>query len=184
MSRPAGSTILRGLVLAAGPLIAAGALAVTSCATEDEVLFGDPEDVVGATSAGVTSGGNCNPDPACEVSFRDDVFPLLSQTAGCGSTGCHANAVADFAFPSQAKTAREALLAYTFQGEFGYVAPCEPERSKLLCNLNLTGDAEGPFGSCGSPMPKAIDDAVDDKELTPADLKLVTTWIACGAPDN
>ncbi len=160
------------------------ALAVTGCATEDEVLFGDPENVVGATGSGVTSGGSCVPDPACEASFRDDVYPVLSKTAKCGSAGCHQTAIADFAFASDPGDAREALLAYTFQGEGSYVVPCQPELSKLLCNLNLTGDAEGAFGACGSPMPKALDDAVDDVELAPGDLDPIAAWIACGAPDN
>lgn len=154
------------------------------CATEDQVLFGEPENVVGSTGAGVTSGGNCVPDPACDFSFRDDVLPVLIEKAKCSAAGCHETAIGGFAFPESAGEARAALLGYTFQGVDRYLAPCEPDRSKLLCNLNLGAGVEGPFGACGSPMPKLLADATDDQPLSLADLDAVEGWVACGAPDN
>jgi hypothetical protein len=155
----------------------------TACATETEILFGDPGEIVGADAAAVTSGGSCEPDLACEVSFRDDVFPVLANTARCGSEGCHATAIAQFEFPPEPGPAREALLAYVFQGSEGYVVPCEPTQSKLLCNLNL-GEASDPTELCGSPMPKLIDDEVGDEPLDEAQRAAVFAWVDCGAPDN
>jgi hypothetical protein len=155
----------------------------TACATETEVLFGEPGEIVGADAATVTSGGSCVPDLACEVSFRDDVFPVLAETARCGNVGCHATAIAQFEFPPEPGPARDALLAYVFQGSESYVVPCEPTQSKLLCNLNL-GDASDPSELCGSPMPKLIDDDVADAPLDVAQRGAVLAWIDCGAPDN
>ncbi len=177
-ARGSGS-LAAGLVTARVHLFGIGALLV-GCATEEEILFGDPEDLALGTSAGVTSGGNCVPDPTCEVSFRDDVLPPLLEQARCADGGCHATAIAGFAFPTAATEAREALVAYTFQGADGYVVPCEPERSKMLCNLV----SEDGGGSCGSPMPKLLDDAVDDVALQAADVQALADWISCGAPDN
>ena len=156
---------------------------VLGCATETEILFGEPDEIVGASAATVTSGGSCVPNLGCEVSFRDDIFPVLSEAARCGSVGCHATAIAQFEFPSEAGDAREALLGYNFQGSERYVVPCDPTLSRMLCNLNL-GEDPATAGICGSPMPKLLDDAVADAPLTEADLAAIETWISCGAPDN
>ncbi len=155
----------------------------SACATESEVLFGEPGEIVGADAAAVTSGGSCTPDLTCDVSFRDDVFPVLAETARCGDAGCHATAIAQFEFPPEPGPARDALLAYVFQGSDGYVVPCEPAQSKILCNLNL-GEASEPGELCGSPMPKLIDDQVADEPLDPDQRAAIVTWIDCGAPDN
>lgn len=155
----------------------------TACATESDILFGEPGEIVGADAAAVSSGGSCDPDLACDVSFREDVFPVLANTARCGSVGCHATAIAQFEFPPEPGLARDALLAYVFQGSEGYVVPCEPTQSKLLCNLNL-GAASDPTALCGSPMPKLIDDQVGDEPLDEAQRAAVFAWIDCGAPDN
>ncbi len=165
------------------PALLFSAFSAMGCATETEILFGEPDEIVGASAAAVTSGGSCTPNLGCEVSFRDDIFPVLSETARCGSVGCHATAIAQFEFPAEAGDAREALLGYNFQGSERYVEPCEPTLSRLLCNLNL-GEDPAAGGLCGSPMPKLLDDNVADAPLTEADLTAIETWIACGAPDN
>lgn len=166
--------------------IAALATSSSACSTQDEIRFGDPDRAAaGSSAASTTSGGECSVDPDCEVSFATDVYPLLAEKAKCGASGCHLMATSGFAFPNAPKNAREALLAYTFQASAPYVAPCDPTASKLLCNLKLEGGAEGPYGACGSQMPKALsNDAVSDAPLTADELTLVADWIACGAPDN
>jgi hypothetical protein len=113
-------------------------------------------------------------------------MPLFGPGVGaCGASGCHASDIAGFAFPADAAAAHEAITTYVFQGTSPYVVPCDPEASKLLCNLRVSGAQANPFGSCGSPMPKAsINDAVDDRPLAPDELALVEAWIACGAPEN
>lgn len=164
-------------------LFIVASLASLGCETETEVLFGEPDEIVGASAATVSSGGSCVPDLSCDVSFRDDIFPALSETASCGSVGCHATAIAQFEFPPNAGGARQSLIDYVYQGSERYIVPCEPTLSRMLCNLNL-GEDPATSGVCGSPMPKLLDDAVADEPLTEADLTAIETWIACGAPDN
>jgi hypothetical protein len=174
-------------VAAAAPFVS---LAPSGCATEEEILYGEPERVVGSSSVSATSsstgGPICVPDPDCEVSFTDDLMPLFGDGVGaCGASGCHASDIAGFAFPADAAGAHAALTEYVFQGSAPYVVPCEPSESKLLCNLRVAGTAAPPFGSCGSPMPKAsVNDSVSDRPLTADELTLVEAWIACGAPEN
>jgi hypothetical protein len=159
-------------------LVLGSSLGAPGCATETEVLFGEPDEILGADAATISSGGSCTPDLSCSVSFRDDIFPVLVETARCSSAGCHATAIAQFEFPENAGDAREALLAYVFQGSEAYVLPCQPEASKFLCNLNL-GEAAQPGSSCGSPMPKLIDDAVSDTALSQADYGAVRSSRCC-----
>lgn len=175
-------------------LVIGAALSVSGslhgCATEEVVLYGEPERVVGSSSVSATSsstgGPACVPDPDCEVSFADDLMPLFGDGIGaCGAAGCHASDIAGFAFPADAAGAHAAITSYVFQGSAPYVVPCEPDASKLLCNLRVAGTAAPPFGSCGSPMPKAsINDSVSDRPLTAEELALVEAWITCGAPEN
>ncbi len=182
-----GGQRARRTALTAIGLAAAGALwGQVGCATDDEVRFGDPDRAAaGSSSAATTSGGECTVDPDCEISFVTDIYPVLAEKAKCGSAGCHLMATSGFAFPNAPKNAREALLAYTFQGASPYVVPCDAASSKLVCNLKLEAGAEGPFGSCGSQMPKALaSDTVTDTPLTAEELTLVSDWITCGAPDN
>jgi hypothetical protein len=160
------------------------------CATEEEILFGEPERVVGSssvsTSSTSTGGPACVPDPDCEVSFAADLMPLFGDGIGaCGAVGCHASDIAGFAFPADATGAYAAITTYVFQGSAPYVVPCEPGDSKLLCNLRVAGTAAPPYGSCGSPMPKAsVNDTVSDRPLSSEELALVEAWIICGAPEN
>jgi hypothetical protein len=154
------------------------------CASEDDVSFGDPENVVGATSGGVASGGDCEPNLDCDVSFRDDVLPVLVEKARCSAAGCHLTAIGGFAFPETASDARSALISYVFQGADPYVSPCQPASSKLLCNLAVEDGVAQAFGACGSLMPKLLEDAVDDVPLDAAELDALAEWITCGAPDN
>jgi len=161
-------------------------LVAASCATEDEVRYGDPDRAAAGSSAASTgSGVECTPDPDCEVSFTTDVFPVLENKAKCGSSGCHLMATNGFQFPNAPVDARLALLDYTYQGASPYVVPCDAASSKLSCNLRIEGNAEGPFGACGSQMPKALaSDTIADAPLTVEELALVTDWIDCGAPAN
>ncbi len=178
-----------GLALGLGALLG-GAASLAACATEEEILYGEPERVVGSSSVSATSsstgGPTCEPDPDCAVSFASDLMPLFGDGIGaCGASGCHASDIAGFAFPAEAAAAHAAITSYVFQGSAPYVVPCEPEASKLLCNLRVAGTAAPPYGSCGSPMPKAsVNDSVSDRPLSAEELGLVEAWIVCGAPDN
>ncbi|HTJ83289.1 MAG TPA: hypothetical protein VL400_16335 [Polyangiaceae bacterium] len=182
MERDRVAAIVRG----GSAFVFVATVALSSCATEDEIRFGDPDRAAaGATAASSGTGLECTPDPDCDVSFANDVYPVLANKAKCGSSGCHLMATNGFQFPNAPVDAREALLAYTYQGSSPYVVPCDAAGSKLSCNLRLEDDAEGPFGTCGSQMPKALaSDGVNDAPLTPEELALVTDWITCGAPAN
>ena len=164
----------------------AAVLACSACATAEEIEFGEPDRAVGGTSGGgvIAGGEECIVDEACAVSWATDVYPVLATKAKCGSSGCHAVSTAGFEFPNAPVDAYSAVVFEVYQGSLPYVAPCFPEASKLLCNLRLEGGELGAYGTCGSPMPKAIDDSVDDAPLTLAELQTIEAWIVCGAPEN
>jgi hypothetical protein len=178
-----------------GPWIAlalAGVLVAISpsCATEEDLQFGDPARV--AVGVGVSSGsttGGCAPDPSCSVSFRDDVFgPILDEKAKCTAETCHGGGTAGLTMiVGDSDGAYAALTNYKLSGGRGdYIVPCDLAASKLLCNFKL-GPDEGanPYDTCGSLMPKVLlADAVDDEPLTAEDLATVAMWIECGAPPN
>lgn len=164
-----------------------------SCATEEEVLYGDPARVVGGGGPGPTTntgatGGACEPDPSCTVSFEADVFPIFAGPSACGEGPCHEAATSDFQFdktdPAQAY---EALLAYQLDDEAAggpYVVGCQPEASRLLCNLEYAPGVASPFGECGVLMPQLIEDAVNDAPIDADQQAIILEWIECGAPDN
>jgi hypothetical protein len=184
------------------------AFAVAACATEELPTFGDLGCVAGgchdvgggsATSSSssnttsTSSGGMCV-DAPCAVSFKDDIFgPILDGTAGCTSaSGCHGGVGAPGNMtlnPGDAAGTYLELTNYQLDNTPGpagpYVVPCDPQASRLLCNLVLdAGDGsakESPYGSCGVTMPIALGTA---KRLTEAEFDTIVEWIECGAPDN
>ena len=161
-----------------------------SCATEEEVQYGDPARVaVGASSGSGSSSGGCPPDPSCAVSFKDDIFaPILDAKAKCSAQTCHGGGLAGLLLtPGDSDGAYSALTTYRLSGGRGeYVVPCDTAASKLLCNFKLApGEEENPYDKCGSLMPKALlGDPVDDEPLTVAEIETVAMWIECGAPSN
>lgn len=173
---------------------------VVACATEEIPTYGDPANLVagsGSPSDTVTSsqttaetsaaqttstGGACDVESDCAVSFADNVIPILT-AEGCAKAGCHAPDGAtppklDLASPTAARTA---ILEYEMKSGAPYVVPCDTEGSAMLCNLALPDGEEHPYrpggAACGTPMP--IGDT-----LTSEDLSTIAAWIACGAPDN
>lgn len=166
---------------------------LAACATEEEVLYGDPSRVVGGGGPGPTtsSGGaaGCDPDPACAVSFEADIFPIFAGPGACGEGPCHEVVTSDFMFDkSDPAAAHLALTQYELvDGEAGgpYVVGCSPETSRLLCNLDYEPGVASMFGECGVLMPQLIaDDSVLDQPITGAQQQLIADWIQCGAPAN
>lgn len=170
-----------------------GGLAVAACATEEEVLFGDPSKVVGSGGGGPTTvtggtGTGCDPDPECGVSFQNDVFPIFADSGGCGEAPCHEVATSDFQFDkTDPAAAHAALVGYQLAGEDNagpYIVGCAPESSRILCNLEYESGVASPFGECGVLMPQLLEDDVDDLPITGAQQEAILEWIECGAPDN
>lgn len=153
-----------------------------ACRSEETVLYGDPANVAGGGSDnGTATSTMCEPDLNCSVSFQDDVFPILDTKAGCGKTPtCHGDGAGELTLiAGDADNYLTTLSAYTLLDEGPYIVPCDPDASKLLCNLRpLTGETN-PFGTCGSRMPKNAEDGP-----TEAEINLIKDWILCGAPDN
>lgn len=180
-------------------LLCCGVALGLACATEEDVNFGDPARVAtGASAASSTSssstsggggaGGNCEPDPACAVSFATDVYAdLLVGVGGCTTGGCHLPPAASgsLSFPADdASAAYDVLVAYTLTDETTpansgpYIVKCNPETSRLLCNLRAAdGPGANPHGECGALMPLA-------GGYTTEQLDKVAQWIECGAPNN
>jgi hypothetical protein len=160
-------------------------VAPSSCASEEEILFGDPAKVAAGATGGSVTGG-CQPDPSCAVSFEADVFPILEANGKCSSTTCHGGGTAGLTItPGDVQGAYASLSNYELSGGRGfYVVGCDLVASKLLCNLKVDPDGDpNPYDTCGSLMPKALlSDTVDDAPLTIAEVETVADWIRCGAP--
>jgi hypothetical protein len=177
------------------------------CATEEIPPYGDPAKVIGGVgatgsgsassssgssgSSGSSSSGMCMPDAGCAVSFANDVFPILENTAKCSAAVCHGPgaAQAPVMTPGDAKATVQVLLGHPFnEGSDPYIVPCNPAASKMICNMKLdTGNDTNPFGpDCLPRMPKVkiADDGVADAPLTVMELNKIAEWISCGAPDN
>jgi hypothetical protein len=173
-------------------LAACAALALISsgCATEEIPPYGDPARVVGGAGPGGStgSGGSCTVNSQCPRSYKNDVFPILENTAKCSAMGtCHGSGGGDLTLNAgDAAGTLATLKGYSFQQTSPYIVPCDKAASKMLCNLRVEGDAgSNPYGSCGSRMPKAsAGDSVDDAPLSLDQLNIIAEWIECGAPDN
>ena len=161
----------------------------SSCATEEETQFGDPARVSGGFGSSSSGAPTCTVDPDCEVSFRDTVFAqILVPAGGCGATGCHEASIGGFQFDEfDAQAAYNSLREFQHPIFGGYVVPCSPETSGLLCNLAIEPGATTPHpaGNCGSKMPKYKDpDSPVDSPLNQQQLNTIAEWISCGAPFN
>ncbi|MEZ4302383.1 MAG: hypothetical protein R3B70_46075 [Polyangiaceae bacterium] len=175
--RPGGSWLL----------LAACSAALLSCASEEIPNFGDPAQVAGGVGGGSTgttgSGGKCEVDAQCSVSFKDDIFPFLDGTANCAASGCHADGQGNLILEAgDAAGYYDALVAYQLDNppDVGaYVVPCSPAQSKILCNLKVSDLADNPNGACGVTMPIVAKNGPNE-----AQLQAIEDWIACGAPDN
>jgi hypothetical protein len=160
------------------------------CATEEIPPYGDPARVVaGAGPSGAGSGGSCTIDPSCSVSFGTQIMPILDGTAKCSATGpCHGGTEEVIKFMAgdtfgTLNTLRDLEIKDENLNSVPYIAPCNPDSSRMLCNLQR---ASGPssYGKCGSAMPKVDDDGIMDMALSDAEFTLIEEWIKCGAPGN
>ena len=175
-----------------GSLFLVGILA-GGCATEEEVRFGEPGRVTGGFEGVTVTGGSCQVNGACTVSWRQQIFGqvLDGPPGACGAIGCHRDGAGNFVFPADSDAAYESLLAFDLPGGRPYVVPCEPALSHIMCNLRLATGVENPYvgpdaaftGGCGSSMPKA-DASVGSAPLSQVDLDLLVEWVLCGAPRN
>ena len=170
------------LVLAAWALLG-------GCETEEETHFGDPARVSGGFASTSSGAPACTVNTDCDVSFQDDVFAeILVPAGGCGATGCHETSIGGFVFDeTNAQAAYQSLTGFQHPIFGGYVVPCAPELSGLLCNLAIEAGASTPHpaGSCGSKMPKFKDpDSPVDSPLSQQQLNTISEWISCGAPFN
>lgn len=172
-------------VVGAAALVAA-VVAFPSCATEESVRFGEPDG--GSGSPGVTSGGVCNVDPMCKVSFKNDIYkPIIDGSAGCtGAALCHGGDTPQgdmILKPDDAPGALSEFLNYQLKKAPGpagaYVVPCDKAGSRLLCNTAIDS-GKNPYGDCGTAMPFGS----AATKLTTKQLDTLAEWIACGAPDN
>ncbi len=100
------------------------------------------------------------PPPASNVSFRQDILPVLTRSGcvGChgGTNGLHVNTVAG-------------LLAGGLHGPA--IVPGKPDSSNIVKKIS----PNPPFGV---RMPQG------GPYLSDADIQLIRTWIAEGAKDN
>jgi hypothetical protein len=166
--------------------LAVAALAVPSCATEESVRFGEPDG--GSGSPGETTGGVCDVNPMCKVSFANDIFkPIIDGSAGCtGAALCHGGDTPQgdmILKPGDAHGAYTEIVNYQLKKSPGpagsYVEPCDKKSSRLLCNSAVDG-AENPYGHCGTAMPFGS----GATKLTSKQLETIAEWIVCGAPEN
>jgi len=116
-------------------------------------------------------------------SFKLDVAPILDEmgSGGCSASSmCHGTVDNGKLKLPKGDTAAiyKALLGYSLDATPGpagpYVVPCDPDASKLLCNLALKS---GNATTCGLVMPPI-------GGLTDAEFNIISEWIACGALDN
>jgi hypothetical protein len=117
----------------------------------------------------------------CSVSWKADIYPKMvaGGTWNCAGTGaCHASA-------TQPVLAGDAHSFYTTLANYTgtttnapyasepYLNPCstDPAKSTFVCNTQATT----PCGLAGMPLGQPI---------AAAGLTAISTWVACGAPEN
>ena len=176
-------------------LLLVALVGLTGCASEVIPNYGDPAQVAGGVGGGApttsssgsstttsTTATECTPDPECDVSFAEDVFPLLDTKGGCAAASpCHQSGAKGLTLmPGDVAGYYAALTGYTLDDPADpYIVPCDPDKSTILCNLQLADGAQNPYGKCGTSMPYTA-----AASPTPAELDLIKDWIACGAPNN
>ncbi len=190
-SRP--DLLRRRLARSSAALVALGAAAwAASCASAETINFSNGECVAGGcaqtggtTTTTTSTGGPCNVNPACTVSFAKDVFAgILDGPAACTATGlCHGDGKGNLLFETgKPSEAYAQLIGYTLLPTPGpvkkYIVPCDPAASGFTCNMALDPGVQNPFGACGSPMPNG------KTRLTQEQLNTIVEWIQGGAPDN
>ena len=159
------------------------ALSMTSCASEESILFAVPD--AGNEDFVTPPGGACTENAACKVKFSTDIFKaILDGSAGCTGSLCHGGDTPQGNMvlkTGDAAGAYSEFINYTLKKTPGpagpYIDRCHPKTSSLLCNTALS-DGENPYKKCGTLMPS------NNKKLTKAQLDTLAEWIECGAPNN
>ena len=106
----------------------------------------------------------------CNISWRNDVWPLLNAAtpagSGCGINGCHASGAGGLTLPADdPEKSFSVLKAYSPQQGYPYISDTAPGHTWILCNIH--GDKGG--RSLMPPMQMS--------EATYATVKL---WAQCG----
>jgi hypothetical protein len=121
-------------------------------------------------------GGEGGSSGACAVSWKTTVFPYFESTGPgtCGSQACHGGTDSPTIVDGDPATTFTNLTKYTING-LNYIATgnTTPADSAIECNIGITTPA------CGiAQMPEA------PGTLDAAAKTNITTWLACGAPEN
>lgn len=136
--------------------------------------FGDTAGTTGATTGGTTGAAACVQanfvsDPNCAVKWSTDIYPKVKAAWAC--TGCHGTQapIIDGADATKAWDQLRATAA-PISGGKPYVNPCskDPTASSFVGNVKH---------EVGKGMPTTA-------PLGAADVDQLTTWVACGAPNN
>ena len=137
----------------------------------------------GATDGGGSSGGEGGSgsgsggiNPNCAVSWATTIFPTFESTGTgtCASTGCHGGTSAPTMTDGNPAATYATLTAYSING-LKYIAAgnTNPADSSIECNIGITTPL------CGlAQMPEA------PGQLNATARTNLTTWLACGAPNN
>ena len=204
---------MRVQLLALGLAIGGGIVAA-ACGGETDTNFGPPDGIVGRTapttgptsgsssgsgsgsssgsSSGTASGGGGDGGGSgggdgggggeggvsanCTVSWSGTIFPYFESTGQgtCGTQLCHGGTNAPTIVDGNAATTFTNLTLYTING-LNYIATgnTNPASSAIECNIGITTPA------CGiAQMPEA------PGALNATARTNITTWLACGAPNN
>jgi hypothetical protein len=199
---------MRVHVLALGVALAAGA-AVAACGGETDTTFGPPNGLVGRTppapsgggsgsssgasggssgsssgssggssgsSGSSSSGGGSGGDggqmtQSCTVSWKTDIYPSFESTGSgtCASAACHGGTSAPTMVDNDPTTTWTNLSKYPING-VNVVGGTNPA---LECNLGITTPL------CGLAQMPLAPGALGTNVLT-----AISTWSACGSPDN
>ena len=180
------------------------------CETETDPLYGEPDEVVGATSGasqGATTsttdattatssvgaggdgggssgsggaGGGAVCDPTAPCAVSFETQVLPSLQASCGNSFCHGEGATASAIFAATDKAATYTALTTYE-----IAPNTPyvvpcDTSKSGMLCNIIPTGGDPANACGEYMPPFM---VDDG-IDAMEFELFSQWIACGAPNN
>jgi hypothetical protein len=137
----------------------------------------------GGLEGGETDGGSLDSGSGeCPVSWSKDIFPKMGAAGPwqCAANACHGGGEStgpDFSgdVTSTYQRLRDYKDPYTTPPGLPYILPCSTDEAKSAIVCNLSGM------SCGGQMPLTTMGA---KHLTEAQVKMIRTWVGCGAIDN
>lgn len=137
----------------------------------------DVEDSAKAGSAACRGSGRRATQFDRNVSFSDEVLPILRDS--CSFSSCHGTPGRNGLYLiGDASTVRAALLETSLRASMPFVTPGKPDQSWLLRKLDADFCGVTCNGGCGERMPKRGD------ALDPAATTTIATWIGKGGLDN